>query len=161
MEKLLVVRNVLSTTTHIDSYLAADLAEFIRQNLLANDLSFSYETVMSHPHKIAFMEKARANGYRVYLYFVAIEDPLINIGRVQVRVEQEGHGVEKEKITKRYFKSLEQLESAIQNSDRAFLWDNSREVSFLFAEIEHGNSVNLTDPSNVPLWFTEYLRPIR
>ena len=158
-EKLLVVGNVLSTTANIDSYLAADLAEFIRQNLFASNLSFSYETVMSHPDKIAFMEKARKNGYRVYLYFVATEDPMINIGRVEARVEQKGHGVEKAKITKRYFKSLEQLEGAIQNSDRAFLWDNSKETSFLFAEIENGNRVSLTDSSNVPAWFIKYLPP--
>jgi predicted ATPase len=35
--KLHVTENVLHINSHVDSYLAADLAEFIRQQLLAND----------------------------------------------------------------------------------------------------------------------------
>jgi predicted ABC-type ATPase len=49
-----VDNNVFKTSTIIDSYLAADLAEFIRQELLLNDISFTYETVMSHSGKVDF-----------------------------------------------------------------------------------------------------------
>lgn len=68
-----------------DSYLAAALAEAIRQELLAAGRTFTFETVMSHPSKIEFMKEARARGYRVYLYFVATDDPDINIDRVRRR----------------------------------------------------------------------------
>lgn len=73
-------------STFVDSYLAADLAEFIRQQLLANDISFTYETVMSHESKLVFIQQAKEKNYRVYVYFVATEDPEINISRVNVRV---------------------------------------------------------------------------
>ena len=53
--KLTIQHNVLHTNTAIDSYLAADLAEFIRQQLIVNGISFTYKTVMSHKSKIDFL----------------------------------------------------------------------------------------------------------
>lgn len=155
-KKLTVKKNVLHTNTNIDSYLAADLAEFIRQQLLSNGISFTYETVMSHESKIDFLQKAKTQGYRVYLYFVATEDPEINISRVNVRVQQNGHFVAPETITDRYYKSLKQLKKAVKNSNRAYLFDNSRIASRLIAEITDGNEVsNTTD--DVPNWVFKYL----
>ena len=46
--KLTVQENILHINASVDSYLAADLSEFIRQQLLENNISFTYETVMSH-----------------------------------------------------------------------------------------------------------------
>lgn len=66
-----------------DSYLAASLADAVRQELMEEGQTFTFETVMSHPSKIDFMRRARERGYRVYLYFVATDDPTINIDRVQ------------------------------------------------------------------------------
>ena len=103
------------------------------------------------------MVKARQKGYRVYLYFVATEDASINIDRVKSRVLQKGHGVLPEVVEKRSFKSLQQLRKAVQNSDRAYVWDNSEAVSFLIAEIENGVEVSLADSLNVPGWFVKYL----
>ena len=46
----------------IKTYLAADIAEFIRQQLLNHGVSFTYETVMSHPGKIDFLSQAALKG---------------------------------------------------------------------------------------------------
>lgn len=70
-KSMVVTDNILHVNTTIDSYLAADIAAFIRQKLMENDISFTYETVMSHEKKIDFMQQARDKGYRVYLYFIA------------------------------------------------------------------------------------------
>jgi predicted ABC-type ATPase len=85
------------------------LADFIRQQLLINGISFTFETVMSHESKVDFLHKAKSNGYRVYLYFISTEDPEINISRVKVRVAQHGHHVDPEVIKTRYNKSLSHL----------------------------------------------------
>lgn len=82
--KLKVSENKLTSSTNIDSYLAVDIAEFIRQELLSNDISFTYETVMSYSGKIDFLRLAIEKGYRVYLYFIATEDPEINISRIKL-----------------------------------------------------------------------------
>ena len=155
--KLLVKENVLHINTFVDSYLAADLAEFIRQQLLANDISFTYETVMSHESKLAFLQKAKDKGYRVYLYYVATEAPEINISRVNVRVAQDGHFVPPNVVESRYYKSLQQLKSAVKLSNRAYVWDNSGEASILIAEITEGTDVKIIDTNKVPKCFVKYL----
>ncbi len=156
-ENLKVLENILHVNTIVDSYLAADLAEFIRQKLLENQISFTYETVMSHRSKLDFLKKAKDSGYKIYLYYVATEDPRINVSRVNFRVIQHGHFVEPDLIEKRYYKSLKLLKEAIITSDRAFIWDNSSNASNLFAEIIDGRDVKILDIENVPNWFVEYL----
>ncbi|MFM7024099.1 MAG: hypothetical protein ACKOXB_14095 [Flavobacteriales bacterium] len=141
----------------INSYVAADIAEFIRVQILRSDQSFSYETVMSDERKIAFLRKAKRAGYRIYLYFFCTEDPMLNVGRVQSRVAQDGHNVNKETIEKRYFKSLQNLLPAIKLSHRAYLFDNSKQVSVLIAEITKGKQVSLVYPELVPGWFVDYV----
>lgn len=42
----------------IDSYFASVIADFIRQRLLEKGVSFTFETVMSHPSKVEFMQDA-------------------------------------------------------------------------------------------------------
>lgn len=156
-KKLLVENNTLSVDTSIDSYLAADLAEFIRQQLLGNGVSFTYETVMSHEGKVQFMKSAIENGYRVYLYFIATEDPEINVNRVNVRVAQQGHAVLPEVIKNRYYKSLSLLKAAVTHTSRAYIFDNSGEQANLIAEITDGVDVRLNDVADVPNWVAIYL----
>ena len=141
----------------MNSYIAADLAEFIRQKMLKYNYSFSYETVMSDDKKIDFLKKAKKEGYRIYLYYFATNDPLININRVKVRVALKGHSVNKEAIEKRYYKSLSHLKSAIKLSNRAYLFDNSKKEIELYSEITEGKSVKLVDKKNIPNWFWKYV----
>lgn len=156
-EKIKVKNNVLHTNCTIDSYLAADIAEFIRQNLLLSGVSFTYETVLSHEGKIQFLQKARDNDYRVYLYYIATEDPEINISRVNIRVAQHGHPVPPETIKERYYKSLTNLKSAIKKTNRTYIFDNSGQAAELVAEITEGEDVSVFDTKNVPNWFVKYL----
>jgi predicted ABC-type ATPase len=155
--KLSVVNNVLTIDTSVDSYLAADIAEFIRQQLLYNSISFAYETVMSHESKLTFLQHAQEKGFRVYLYFIATEDPEINVSRVNVRVAQFGHNVAPEVVKSRYYKSLQHLRDAVKYSNRAYIWDNSTATSLLIAEVTNGEDVKIIDTDIVPNWFVKYL----
>lgn len=156
-QKLSVSNNVFTTTATIDSYLAADLASFIRQTLLSTGQSFTYETVMSHKSKIDFLSLAREADYKVYLYFIATEDPEINVNRVKVRVAQHGHPVKKETIISRYYRSLENLKDAVKQTNRSYIFDNSGTVSLLLAEITEGLDVKIFDTEKIPDWFIRYL----
>jgi hypothetical protein len=156
-QKIQIAENKIILSTTIDSYIAADIAEFIRQRLLAEGISFTYETVMSHPDKIKFLKAAKNSGYRVYLYFVSTEDPEININRVNIRVAQKGHDVLNNIIKDRYYKSLKNLKSAVKESSRAFIFDNSQNHINLIAEITDGIDVAINQTLNVPAWVSEYL----
>lgn len=155
--KLKVSDNILSVSTTIDSYLAADIAEFIRQQLLLHDVSFTYETVMSHKGKIDFLKEAQEKGYKVYLYFIATEDSDINISRIKFRVEQQGHNVAPEIVRSRYLKSLSNLHEAVKHTYRAFIFDNSQSQARFIAEITNGSEVAIDPEVDMPSWVAKYL----
>ncbi|MFJ3076993.1 zeta toxin family protein [Pseudomonas sp. NPDC087029] len=136
----------------VDSYLASVASDFIRHQLLEKGISFSFETVMSHPSKIAFMQQAQSRGYRTYLYFVSTENPDINIDRVEIRVQQGGHPVRPDLIRKRYTRALALLPNAIACSDRAYVFDNSGERAIWLAEITDGTQLEYRC-EEIPEWF--------
>lgn len=141
-------------SVQVDSYFAAVIADFIRQQLLDRGESFAFETVMSHPSKVEILRQAQALGYRTYLYFVSTEDPEINIDRVRIRVEGGGHKVVPDTVRARYAKSLELLPGAVACSNRAYIFDNSGASSVELAEITDGTKLEYrTD--EIPDWFFE------
>lgn len=155
--KLKIESGILKVNTSIDSYLSADIAEFLRQKLLSSGVSFTYETVMSHPSKVDFLKSAKDAGYRVYLYYISTNDPDINVSRVEFRVTKKGHSVSPEIIKSRYKRSLNQLQLAVSCSDRAYIFDNSGAQAELVAEITDGSEARLNFPEKVPFWVEKYL----
>lgn len=135
----------------VNSYVAAVLADFIRRELLAAGISFTFETVMSSPDKVHFMWQARTQGFRTYLYFVATADPDINIARVRQRVAEGGHDVPSDKVVQRYGRSIALLNEACDASNRAYIFDNSGEQHVLIAEVTDGETMTLHADA-VPQW---------
>lgn len=140
----------------MNSYFASVAADFLRHKLLAKKATFTFETVMSHPGKVALLQKAQEAGYRTYLYYVATDDPIINISRVENRVKLKGHPVPPDLVTKRYYRSLDLLMSAIRLTNRAYIFDNSTDnadhTHTWLAEITDGEKLELkTD--RIPAWF--------
>jgi predicted ABC-type ATPase len=127
----------------INSYLAAAAAEIIRQDLLVLRKSFTFESVMSHRSKVELLHQAKAAGYRVYLYFIATDDPVINVSRVSDRIAQGGHPVDPDKIRKRYVESIELLDQAVAAANRAYIFDNSGNEHILLAEITEGQELEV------------------
>jgi predicted ABC-type ATPase len=84
------------------SYHASVLSDFLRRQALLAKSSFTFETVMSSQDKVDFLREAKQSGFKTYLYFVATEDPAINIQRVMQRVQSGGHHVPEDKILSRF-----------------------------------------------------------
>ncbi len=139
-----------------DSYLSAILTDFLRHKLLNEGKSFTFETVMSSPDKIEILKKAQIEGYRTYLYYVATEDPLINLLRIGHRVKSGGHNVPNEKVVSRYYRSLELLFEAVKHTDRTFIFDNSGDNKIWIAEIVGGTEISL-QTEEIPAWFQKYI----
>jgi len=117
-----------------------DLAGFLDRSVLARQNYSDDELkqiVMSHIDKVQFLRTAQLARYRTYLYYVATEDPEINISRVRNRVALGGHNVAPDKVFSRYHRSLDLLLGAIKNSNRAYIFDNSGAAGehFLVAEV--------------------------
>lgn len=136
----------------VNSYYASVLVDFIRHDLLRRKVSFTFETVMSARAKVEFLCKARAQGFRTYLYYVATEDPEINVSRVAHRVSMGKHDVPRDKIIQRYHRSLDLLPDAVFCSDRAYVFDNSGSERVWIAEITDGCELEIKTDL-MPYWF--------
>lgn len=140
----------------VDAYYASAIVEFLRGRLLARQANFTVETVMSHPSKVELLAEAQQAGYRTYLYYIATDDPTINISRVANRVKLGGHPVPSDRIEQRYHRSLALLRDAIRHTNRAYVFDNSGDNAdqrhTWLAEITDGQELELkTD--RIPAWF--------
>jgi len=142
----------------INSYWASALVDFLRRKLLEQKTTFTFETVMSHPDKIEILAKAQALGYRTYLYYVATDDPSINVSRVHNRVKLGGHAVSDDKVIARYYRSLNLLAKAIKQTNRAYIFDNSGHSKdgkqTWLAEITDGTWLEFKI-DDMPLWFVK------
>lgn len=135
----------------VDSYLASALVDLLRHLLLEQGRDVCFESVMSSADKVAFLDEASRLGARTYLYFVATEDPEINVARVRDRVRRGGHDVPSDKIRSRYQRSLDNLLPAMKVCHRAFIFDNSGESLVFVAELNEGALSLRTE--EVPAWF--------
>lgn len=144
----------------VNSYFASVAVELLRNHFVGAGASFTIETVMSHPSKVALLRDARTAGFRTYLYYVATEDPAINVSRVKNRARLGGHDVPEDKVRDRYHRSLVQLIDAIKQSSRAYIFDNSQDSAVSartwLAEITDGSVLELKTDS-VPAWFKKYV----
>ena len=128
---------------------------FIEQ-LMQRGESFSFETVMSHPSKIEFFTRARAEGYKTYLYFVCTSSPELNVARVRTRVMTGGHAVPEDKIRERYGRSLDLARAALGSAYRAYFFDNSGREPVWLAEFDpQGHRHLKVEPDRVPRWFRD------
>jgi predicted ABC-type ATPase len=143
-----------------DSYLAAAISDFLRYKMIQSDSSFSFESVFSHDSKIKEIEIAKKADFKIYFYFIATSDPLINYQRIKNRVETGGHDVPSEKIKDRYYRTMNNLYNAFKLSDRAYLFDNTSEKtnnSFNFFVEKSENNIHLSNSNSVPQWFDEFI----
>ena len=125
----------------INSYTASLLADFLRLNMFANNQSFTFETVMSHPSKLEIIDTATSLKYKTYLYFIFTKNPVINIERIKTRTQKGGHNVNSKKTFDRFYRSLALLPDAIKKCNRAFIFDNTVSLK-LIAEFKDGKEVN-------------------
>lgn len=145
-----------------DEHLAQILAEYLRRKLLDESKKISFETVFSHTSKLEFMEKAKSQGYKIYLYFVSTESSEINVSRIKdIRVNSGGHDVPRDKIISRYKRSLDLLYDAAQLTHQTFFFDNSRTPPnseyFAHFKIVGGEKQWDSDENqNFPNWFVKY-----
>lgn len=148
--------NIIKIGKNTHSYEAALIAAFLRQLLIEEGNTFSFETVMSHPSKLDVFRNAHAAGFKNYLYFIATVSPQINIDRVAARVRKGGHAVDPRKIEERYYRSLDLLSDMIPYCHRCYLVDNSLEGKCrLIAEIEDNNALIIHN-EDIPDWVYLY-----
>lgn len=132
---------------------AAQEAERIREACLAEGRSLAFETVMSAPDKLDFINRAKRAGFFVRLFFVSTTHPSINAARVAMRVMAGGHEVPITKIVSRYSKSIANCAAVIGDVDRGYIYDNSVDgaPAKLLFRVKNGSLAKLYEPE-LPAW---------
>ncbi len=111
---------------------AAQAAENIREQLLANGMPFTFETVLSTSRNIELLVRAKKMGYKITALYVLTCSSDINVDRVKYRAQHGGHDVPVEKIKERYIRSLQNLPALIKIADRIIIVDNSDRPQMIY-----------------------------
>lgn len=129
---------------------AAKLAIEQMQKCIKERISFHHETTL--PGKIVYkqLERSRAAGYRVILYYVGIDGIDTAIERVHRRVERGGHGIDDRAIIQRYNNMPANLRRILPLCDEAYFYDNT--VRFRQIAIHRGGEILDEDPI-LPNWY--------
>lgn len=104
---------------------AANYCSGLREQCLAKNKSFVFETVFSAHDKIDFVIRAKEAGFFIRLFFISTENPAINASRIANRVMKGGHDVPITKIISRYYKSIRNCKIIASIIDRLYVYDNS------------------------------------
>ena len=150
-------------TAEIVTNLAQIEVRRLRQSALDEGRDHSFETVLSHPSHIDHLRQARDAGFAVAVYFVATDDPLINVGRVANRVVHGGHDVPHDRVIARYHRSLGHLALAMSVADEAAIFDNSSTTDPMrvLATLSEGRFLEPLGPSGTPCWWRDIRDAVR
>lgn len=117
---------------------------------LAGGVSFAVETTLSGQLILKQMKKARESGFKVFLYYIGLQDVQMHIDRVRTRVLEGGHFIATKDIIRRYDLSLTHLNDAVQSADVTVAIDNSGEEYEILIEVEDGIIIYRSDI--LPTW---------
>lgn len=115
----------IKRTNYCSDLEAAQLAEKMREQAIANHESFTFETVLSTDRNLKLLKRAKENGYFIRCIYVLTADVNINIFRVESRKATGGHGVPEDKICSRYIKALQLIPKLVEVADVMHIYDNS------------------------------------
>jgi predicted ABC-type ATPase len=122
----------IKSSLHCTDLEAAEKATELRENLLAANKNFSFETVLSTRRNLELLKRAKEKGYFIRVFYVLTISPAINVMRIKSRVLNGGHNVPEEKVHARYDKALLLLPELIQISDILHIYDNSQNIFRIF-----------------------------
>ena len=152
----LVNADVLADELGLEPYAAADAADAVRRQLMAQRESFVFETVLSDPvgDKVGFLKEASRAGYMVVVCFIGLSGPEISDQRVAMRVSQGGHDVPPGKLNARFPRTMANLARAIRELPVVFVYDND-DLRRPFRRVAIFENVRATFISKAPpAWLT-------
>ena len=115
----------IKRASHCSDIEAAVKADEMRNELIDEGKSFTFETVLSTDRNLKLLKRAKEQGYFIRCIYVLTANPQINVSRVFVRTQSGGHDVPKEKILSRYDKALKLIPELLELCDICHIYDNS------------------------------------
>jgi|TARA_R110002124_G_scaffold106505_1_gene258542 predicted ABC-type ATPase len=129
---------------------AGRLAIDQRRAMLAASETFAIETTLTGRGEIAFMQQARAAGYKVNLVFIGLNQVEDSRARVSTRVIAGGHPVPDADLSRRFARSLGNLPWAMRIAHRSIILDNTGKRYRLV--LNRGRNHNRFVSRSLPAW---------
>ena len=104
---------------------AAKFVDKKRYDSIKEKSDLTFETVLSSKYKMDILRKSKSEGYFIKCIFVLTADPELNVARVESRVMQGGHDVDREKVKTRFYKSLANIKELMSLCDILHVYDNT------------------------------------
>jgi len=139
--------------------LAARSAVRLIKECMSGDKAFNQETTLTGRTIISNISKAKANGFKIVMYYVGLENVELSIKRVAKRVANGGHGIPEEDLRRRYSNSFENLKLVLVLCDIVYIYDNSkdnRRGTFAPVVIIKDSTIELLD-KNCPQYILDVL----
>ena len=87
--------------------------------------SFNQETTLCGKKILANIERARALGYRIFVYYIGVDSPETSLARIAHRVSLGGHDIASDVIRRRYNASITALSRIIDKCEQVVVFDNT------------------------------------
>ena len=104
---------------------AGKIAVKMIRDCINKRMSFNQETTLAGNYVIRNIEKAKAIGFRISLFYVGLQDVELSISRVSKRQRAGGHGIPEKDLRRRYNHSFDNLKKVLPLCDEAQIYDNS------------------------------------
>lgn len=125
------------------------------EHFLENRLDFTQETTLSGIKTLRTIKKARALGYDVRMFYIAVGSSEENVKRIKNRVEKGGHDIPEETVRRRFDTRFADLLKVLEFCDTAVFFDN--ENGFVkVGEYSNGKLSGFGD--YMPEWFAKLIK---
>ena len=124
------------------------------ENCLNSGVNFTQETTLSGVRTLKTVQTAREKGYRINLYYVAVNSADESLRRIENRVRKGGHDIPAEDVKRRYQSRFSDLLKVLPYCDTAQFYDNENGFQFV-AEYRNGELLPVGDYR--PEWLSELL----
>lgn len=151
-----ILMQINSTLGMIIDATNTDEDEAVRriENCLNSGVNFTQETTLSGVRTLKTVQTARENGYRINLYYVAVNSADESLRRIENRVRKGGHDIPAEDVKRRYQSRFSDLLKVLPYCDTAQFYDNENGFQFV-AEYRNGEILPVGDYR--PEWLAELL----
>ena len=134
-----------------------------RKQFLNDDISFGLETTFSGNSEKQLIDVAIKKGYDLYIVYIALSDPLLNVQRVRARVQNKGHFVDPTIVVRRYHKSMQQIIEVAPKAKSLYLFDNSEAHYKRIASLRKSGArgeQNIIINTPLPQWSKEIINDL-
>jgi len=134
-----------------------------RKQFLHDGISFGLETTFSGNSEKQLIDDAIKKGYELYIVYIALSDPLLNVQRVRTRVQNKGHFVDPGIVVRRYHKSMQQIKKVAPKAKGLYLFDNSQAHYKLIASLRKSRArdeQNIIINTPLPQWSKEIINDL-